>query len=152
MYLTFKMSKSKIHIYWFAPYNLTCPSTRYRGKYPLEYLKENSGIEYDFVIPDSSTKGIFHFIKVYFSILLFRKKNSLIVIQKICSNRIYANALKILIRISKKNTIYDLDDAEYYRQPVNTLHYFLRNCQYVQTGSSALLKYCLQFIFILEYK
>lgn len=70
------------HIYWFAPNNLKCPSTRYRGKYPIEYFEKNYGIKADFITPDKKTKGIFNFLIVYISVLLFRKSNSLIVIQK----------------------------------------------------------------------
>ena len=109
------MSKKQIsHIYWFAPFHLMSPSTRYRGNYPLQYLKKHHNQSYDFVYPDNSLKGLLHFIKIYLSALLFRKQNSLIVIQKVCTNRLYAKALKLLIRIHKKNTLYDIDDAEQY--------------------------------------
>ena len=133
------------HIYWFAPYNITCPSTRYRGKYPLEHLQKHHTISFDFVLPDRSLKGIFFFLKTLLSILFFRKKNSLLVIQKICSNRWYANALKLLVLIRNKDTLYDIDDAEYIRQPTATLHFFLQHCQAVAVGSQALKEYCLVY-------
>ena len=41
------------HIYWFAPYNLNYPSTRYRGVLPLKYLSENN-VTNDFVFPERS--------------------------------------------------------------------------------------------------
>lgn len=133
------------HVYWFAPYNLTCPSTRYRGKYPLEWLEEHQGITFDFVTPDRSFRGVLHFLNVYLMALFFRKKDSLIVIQKVCSLRWYAKALKLLISIRNQDTLYDIDDAEYYRQPTPTLHFFLKNCQQIQVGSKALQDYCLQY-------
>nr|NQU93997.1 hypothetical protein [Bacteroidota bacterium] len=133
------------HIYWFAPYNLKSPSTRYRGKYPLVHLKEHYNIASDFVFPDRSLKGLRKFFQVFISALLFRKPNSLIVIQKVCSNKFYANALKCLILIQKKNTLYDIDDAEYCRNKMNTLHFFLRFCESVVVGSNALLDYCSRF-------
>lgn len=139
------MNSKYSHIYWFAPYDLTCPSTRYRGKIPLDYAQEKYKITYDFVLPDRSKKGLFLFLKVFLKILFFRKKNSLIVIQKICSNRYYAKALKFLISIRTQNTLYDIDDAEYYRQKTETLHFFLKKCQYVQVGSKALQTYCFSF-------
>ncbi len=132
-------------IYWFAPYNLNCPSTRYRGKYPLEHLFQHYGIRSEFVFPDRSIMGMLLFTRIYLSALLFRKPNSLIVIQKVCSNRLYANALKILIRLQPKSTQYDLDDAEYLRQDKKTLVFFLKNCQSITVGSQALKNYCLQF-------
>lgn len=133
------------HIYWFAPYNITCPSTRYRGKYPLEYLQKHHRINYDFVLPDRSLSGMLFFLKIFLSILFFRKKNSLLVVQKICSNRWYANALKLLILIRKNATLYDIDDAEYFRQPTSSLHFFLKHCQKVAVGSQALKEYCLVY-------
>ncbi|WMX13483.1 hypothetical protein [Aureispira sp. CCB-E] len=137
---------SKItHVYWFAPYNLTCPSTRYRGKMPLEYAQEKHNITFDFVTPSRSLKGLYAFAKIYFKILFFRKKNALIVIQKICSNRLYANALKLLVLLKNKQTLYDLDDAEYLRQDTKSLHFFLQHCEKIQVGSLALKNYCLQF-------
>ncbi len=140
------------HIYWFAAYNLKGPSTRYRGYYPLQVLKNEFGIESDFVFPARSKTGILHFIKVFFKALVFRKKNSIIVIQKVCTNRIYAKLLKILVIFQTKNTLYDLDDAEYLRNDVKTLHFFLKKCQNISVGSLALKNYCKKFnknVFIL---
>lgn len=133
------------HIYWFAHYGLTCPSARYRGHYPLQHLHSTYGISFDFVYPDRSLSRLVKFLKLYLSILLFRKKNSLIVIQKVCSNGFYANALKVLVWIRNKDTIYDLDDAEQYRQPTVSLHYFLKSCSRITVGSTFLFEYASQF-------
>lgn len=133
------------HIYWFAPFNLNSPSTRYRGKYPLEYLQKYYNIKSDFIFPAQSFLHKLRFLRMFLSVLLFRKSNSLIVIQKICSNRLYAKSLKFLIFSQRKNTLYDLDDAEYLRNKTQTLHYFLRKCESVSVGSKALFDYCLQF-------
>lgn len=118
---------------------------RYRGKYLLNYLKENNGIQYDLVVPSYKLDQILRFLKVYFSVLFFRKKGSLLVIQKLYTNGFYANALKLLIRIQGKNTVYDLDDAEYLRHPKETIHFFLKNCQKVVVGSQVLFDYAKQF-------
>ena len=134
---------AKSHIYWFAPYNLSCPSTRYRGKYPLDYLQNEKQISYDFVWPEKSAQAILNFLKLFLEILFFRKPNSLVVIQKIYTKRYYANLLKLLVWLRPENTLYDLDDAEYYRWPAETLNFFIKHCQYVQVGSQALLEYCL---------
>ncbi len=133
------------HIYWFAPYDLTCPSTRYRGKLPLDYFAKHKQISHDFISPQRTLFGLFSFLWLCLKILFFRKKNSLIVVQKICSNRFYANIIKLLIRIRNQNTLYDIDDAEYYRQETVSLHYFLSHCRAVQVGSEALQKYCLKY-------
>ncbi len=133
------------HIYWFAPYNLKCPSTRYRGYYPLQFFRKEYGIESDFVFPERTKAGIWNFIKVYFNVLFFRKKESLLVIQKICSNRVYANLLKILVLLRPKNTLYDIDDAEYLRQDVKTLHFFLKKCKKISVGSYSLKDYCTNY-------
>ena len=140
------------HIYWFAPYNLKGPSTRYRGYYPIEVLKKEYGINCDFVFPARTKAGIWNFIKVYFVALFLRKRNSIIVIQKVCSNRVYANLLKVLVVLQPKNTLYDIDDAEYLRQDVKTLHFFLKNCKSISVGSNALKDYCMKYnknVFIL---
>jgi len=136
------MSKEIKHIYWFAASNLTGPSTRYRAYYPMKYLKKETNITSDFVYPSRSLNDIIKFLTTYFSILFFRKRNSIIVIQKVCSNRVYANALKILILVRKKNTVYDLDDAEHLRNNTKTLHFFLKRSETIFVGSTALLNYC----------
>jgi len=133
------------HIYWFAHYNLTCPSTRYRGIIPLNHLSQIYGVGYDFVFPERSLKGIAKFFRIYLSSLFFRKSNSMIVVQKVCSNGIYANLLKLLIVLRPNCTQYDLDDAEYYRSGTQSLHFFLRHCKTISVGSAALKAYCLQF-------
>jgi len=133
------------HIYWFAPYNLTCPSTRYRGRIPLDALHQQWGITYDFFFPQRNLAAYLRFAFLWLKLFFFRKKNSLIVIQKICSNRWYAKALKFLVAWHPKDTVYDLDDAEYYRQPTDTLHYFLGRCERIQVGSETLAEYCSGF-------
>ena len=133
------------HIYWFAPYNLTCPSTRYRGKLPLKLLEQEYQVTNDFIYPQRNWRGILRFLKTFFTVLFFRKEDSLIVIQKVISNRLYANLLKILILVRSKNTLYDIDDAEYYRTSTQTLHFFLRHCETVSVSSQALKKYCSDF-------
>lgn len=133
------------HIYWFAPFNLLCPSTKYRGRYPIDYFENSLNITCDFIYPDKSIQGVLKFIYVYFSILFFRKQGSLIVIQKICTNRFYANALKFLIFLRPTKSLYDIDDAEYLRYPKSTLEYFLKKCQHVSVGSTELYNYALTF-------
>lgn len=133
------------HIYWFAPYNLTCPSTRYRGKYPLDFFRLKHGVTVDFIMPNFTFRSIWYFIKTVIKILFFQKKNSLIVIQKVITNRFYANCLKVLVLIKKQGILYDIDDAEYYRTDTKTLHFFLENCTTIQVGSEALRQYCLKF-------
>lgn len=138
--------KNKInHIYWFSSGNLRSPSTRYRVHYPLKYFKEKHNISSDFIYPSLSLKGIIEFLYIYVSALLFRKKNSVIVIQKVCSNRLFANALKILVLIQKKQTLYDIDDAEYLRTKTTTLNFFLKKCESISVGSSKLFDYCSSF-------
>lgn len=125
-------------IYWFAYYNLNSPSVRYRGKFPLDFLKANYGVNSYFVIPGYKPSNILNFLKAYFSALLFRKPNSLIVVQRINSNFIYSNLLKFLVKARKSNTVYDLDDADYLEHPPATTYYFIKNCSVVSVGSREL--------------
>lgn len=127
-------------IYWFSFYNLDSPTVRYRGQYSMEFFKSNYGINSFFIFPGYQPSIFFKFIRAYFSALFFRKKDSLIVFQSINSNFIYANALKFLLKIRKKNTVYDLDDADYLRFPPKTIFYFIKNCAMVTVGSTELLK------------
>lgn len=127
-------------IYWFTFYNLASPTVRYRGQYPLDFLKKNYGIDSYFIYPSYKFSRILLFIKAYFSALLFPRKDSLIVFQSINSNFIYANALKLLAKIRKKQAFYDLDDADYLRFPPDTIFYFIRNCSRLTVGSAELLK------------
>ena len=133
------------HIYWFTHYNLLCPSSKYRGKYPTDYFTKSLNISCDFIYPEKSIKGIIRFLSIYFSVLFFRKKSSLIVIQKVCTNRSYAKALKLLVSIRRSNTLYDLDDAEYIRQPKETLEFFMRKCSSISVGSTELERYALKY-------
>ena len=127
-------------IYWFAYYNLDSASVRYRGKYPLEHLKKHYNIDSCFVIPSYKLIKILLFIRAYFSALLFRKANSLIVIQRVHSNFIYATLLKLLIKLRPKRTFYDLDDADYLDYPPQTIYHFIKNCSGVLVGSRELVK------------
>lgn len=129
-----------IPVYWFAPYDLSCPSTRYRGKLPLDLLEKQQKITATFFYPQRTIRAYFHFLILFFKVL-FRPKESWLVIQKVCSNRYYAKLLKLLVWLRPQKTLYDLDDAEYYRQPTQTLHFFLKNCALIQVGSHALAQY-----------
>lgn len=132
-------------IYWFAYYNLDSPSVRYRAKYPLDYFRKYKKVDSYLVVPNYSIKGIFFFLKAYFSALFFRKKNSLIVIQRVQSAFIYAALLKLLIRIRKQNTVYDLDDADYLLVNPKTIYYFAEHCETISAGSKQLATYLKRF-------
>lgn len=133
------------HIYWFSYYNLDEPSVRYRAKYVLNKLSNDFGIKYDLIIPSYKPSRIIHFLFIFFQVLLFRKKSSIIVFQKIYSNGIYAHLLKLLLMHQSANTIYDIDDAEYTRRPVSTMHYFMKKSTACTVGSDELKNYVLQF-------
>jgi len=131
------------YIYWFAYYNFDSPSVRYRAKYPLEYIKKNHYVGYSLVIPSYRPSYIFLFIRAYFSALLFRRKNSMIVIQRVNSHFVYSTLLKVLVFIRRKNTFYDLDDADYLEHPPSTIFYFVKKCSAVIVGSVELKNYLL---------
>ncbi len=132
-------------IYWFAYYNLDSPSVRYRGFYPLNFAKDQFSIPNYFVYPKYSLRHIIKFAQAYFSALFFRKENSIIVIQRVQSNFIYANLLKLLVLLRKEGTIYDLDDADYLVHSPKTMHFFARNCESIAAGSQEILHYMKRF-------
>jgi len=132
-------------IYWFANYNPDSASVRYRGKYPLEFIRKHYRINSYFITPGYSPINIIRFLRAYFSALLFRKKDSLIVIQRIHSNFIYSNLLLLLVKIQKKHTIYDLDDADYLEHKPNTIFAFTKHCCGLSVGSQELKKNLLKF-------
>lgn len=137
-----KLENKKIEfIYWFAYYNLDSPSVRYRAKYPLDFFKHHKGVASYFVVPGYSFSGIILFLKAYLSALLFRKRNSLIVIQRVQSNFLYANLLKLLVKIRNKDTVYDLDDADYLEVNPKTIYYFSRHCEKISAGSRQIQTY-----------
>lgn len=133
------------YIYWFAYYDLDSPSVRYRAKYPLDFAKNELHINSTLIIPGYSPKRLFGFISSYLSALLFPKENSIIVVQRVRSNFIYSNLLKILILLRKNRTVYDLDDADYLEPSPGTIHFFARNCRCISAGSQEILKYLKQF-------
>ncbi len=140
------MENKKIEfIYWFACYNLDSPSVRYRAKYPLDFFKKYKSVESYFIVPSYSLTGIILFLKSYFSALLLRRKNSLIVIQRVQSNFIYANLLKLLVRIRNRDTIYDLDDADYLEVNPKTIYYFAKHCEKISAGSKQIETYLRRF-------
>ena len=106
----------------------------------LAFLKINYRINPYFVTPSYNPTKVLNFLKAYFSALIFRKKGSLIIIQRVSSNFIYSNALKLLVKIRKTGTIYDLDDADYIDYSPKTIYYFIKNCSTVTVGSNELVK------------
>ena len=127
-------------IYWFAHYSLYSPSVRYRGRYPLDYLKNNFQINSYFCYPSYKPLRMLYFIKAFLSAFLFPKADSIIVIQRLNSNFIYANLLKLLVKARKHSTIYDIDDADYLEYPPSTIYYFSKNCSKISVGSRELVK------------
>lgn len=132
-------------IYWFAYYNLDSPSVRYRAKYPLDFFREHKRVESYLIVPGYKPSRIFLFLKAYFSALLLRRHNSLIVIQRVQSNFIYATLLKLLIRLRNQDTVYDLDDADYLVVNPKTILYFAKNCDKISAGSKQIEKYLSPF-------
>ncbi len=131
------------HIYWFSYFDDSEPSVRYRAKYPLDELGKIYDVGHTIIYPGYHPVKIFRFIKAFSSILFFRKKNSLVVLQKIHTNRVYANALKLLL-LFVSNTVYDIDDAEYLRRPANTIRHFMSNVSLCTVGSEGLKAYAAQ--------
>ena len=129
------------HIYWFTYFDTSEATVRYRAVYFLQHAEKQHGINFNFVYPSYKLEHVFNFLKVYFEVLLFRKPNSIIVIQKLYSRGIYASLLKILVLIRRRYTVYDIDDAEYTRRNDSTIKFFLRNTNIAITGSMSLVQY-----------
>ncbi|MEM6262126.1 MAG: hypothetical protein AAGI38_06425 [Bacteroidota bacterium] len=108
-------------------------------------MKENLKISYDFVCPGYDITSIWRFAICFLNACFFPKKNSVVVIQKVHSNGIYARLLKLLVKIRPQHTLYDLDDAEYIRKPGHNIDFFIRNCELVSVGSPVLKQYAQQF-------
>jgi hypothetical protein len=92
------------------------------------------------IIPSYRPTRILRFIRSYFSALFFRKTNSLIVVQRLNTNWIYATALKLLLIFRKTNTVYDLDDADYLENPPKSIFYFIKKSSTVHVGSNELAR------------
>jgi glycosyltransferase involved in cell wall biosynthesis len=129
------------YIYWFAYFNMDEPSVRYRAKYPLDMLKAKYNIDSTIVYPGYDLKSIRVFLLAFISALFFRKANSIIVFQKIYNSGIYSTALKILLCLRPRQTIYDIDDAEYTRYPDSTIRYFMKKAEMCTAGSDSLSDY-----------
>jgi glycosyltransferase involved in cell wall biosynthesis len=108
-------------------------------------METRHGISFSFVYPGYRFSEIFRFTITFLQVLFFRKRDSMIVFQKIYTNGIYAHALKFLLYFRRRNTLYDIDDAEYLRRPVTTLHHFMRSCSACSAGSEALVNYIRPF-------
>lgn len=132
------------NIYWFAYYNLDSPSVRYRAKYPLDFAKEKLGINCKLVIPGFKPKRLFNFIYAFLKVLIFSNNDTLFVIQRVRSNFIYANLLKVLVKFRKENSVYDLDDADYLEYDHKNIFYFVKNCNFISAGSQEIKDYLLK--------
>jgi len=140
------LEKRKIkQIYWFAYYNLNSPSVRYRAKYPLDFARTHLDVSSRLIIPGYSPKRLLNFFLGYISALLFPGDDSLIVIQRVRSNFLYFNLLKLLVKVRKNLTVYDLDDADYLEYEPKNIHFFARNCSFIAAGSSEITTYLQQF-------
>ncbi len=126
------------HIYWFAYFNTEEPSVRYRAKYALEELAAQHKLTYDLVFPGYSPLTVLKFVITFFSIIVARKPNSVIVFEKIHTQRIYATALKLLLRIKPDRTFYDIDDADYLKFPPETIYHFIKHCSACTVGSQSI--------------
>jgi glycosyltransferase involved in cell wall biosynthesis len=52
--------------------------------------------------------------------------------------------LKFLLWARNKNTVYDIDDAEYLRFPKEIIDHYIKNCCYIIAGGTVLQDYCLK--------
>jgi len=129
------------HIYFFSYYNVNGISTRYRGLYILESLFKNHAISSTFIYPGVKPVELLTFIKSYLEVVLFRRKNSLVIYQKLHSNGIYTQLLKLLLWLSPKDTIYDTDDADYLRYNDKQILHFIKNCEICTVGSKFLYNF-----------
>lgn len=139
------MKKKLEFIYWFAYYNLDSPSVRFRAKYPLNFFKKHKNVGSYFIVPSYKPMGIYLFLKAYLSALFFRKPNSLIVIQRVQSDFIYSRLLKLLVIIKNKDTVYDLDDADYLLVNPKTIYFFAKHCEKISAGSKQIEEHLSQF-------
>lgn len=133
------------HIYWFCYFDASEPSVRYRAIYPLEELEKEYGISSSLVLSGYSPGRVLHFFKVCFSVLLFRKSNSLLVFQKLRTNRFYSAFLKTLLLFRRKYTLYDIDDADYLKFSEKTIQHFMTGCATCSVGSRALYDYAFRY-------
>ena len=141
------------HVYWFAYFDKSEPSVRYRGVYPLSHLRRHLGIGSTMFYPGYTLSNIFRFSLSFFSLLLFRRKNSVIVIEKVHTDRLYAILLKFLLKVHRNCTVYDIDDADYLKFSPKNILYFMQHCEQCSVGSNALMEFTRQHnpnVFLLQ--
>ncbi len=71
-------------------------------------------------------------------VLLQRKQDSVVVFEKIRTRRVYATLLKLLLKASPQQTVYDIDDADYLKFPPQTIEHFIRYSSRCTVGSQRL--------------
>lgn len=128
-------------IYCFSYYDMREPSVRYRAKYVLDELKVTRNIPYEIVYPGYSVKNIMHFFFVFFTALLSKPDDRLIIYQNTYTRRWYTLFLKTLLLLRPENTLYDIDDADYLRFPPQVIYHFMKRCSACSVGSVALQQY-----------
>ena len=113
------------HIYFFSSYNQNGISSRYRGIYVLDELYKKYGITSTFLFPSYKLKAVINFVLAYLKVLLFFQKGQVVIYQKLYTNGIYTNLLKLLVKLRPKDSIYDTDDADYLRYYDKNIFYFI---------------------------
>jgi glycosyltransferase involved in cell wall biosynthesis len=130
-------------IYYFA-YSIAAPSTRYRGLYLLEKVKEIFGVDYKIYHPKKIDR--FWLLFLLLRLLFLKDNKNIYIFQKISykENRKYLKVLKYILK-RVKNSVYDIDDAVYKTGNSRTVKYFVDKCEKVIVGSENLKEYCGQY-------
>lgn len=128
-----------MNIIYFA-HTTNAPSTRYRGKYVLIYLKKKYDINYQIIYP-KKRNYIFIAFLIAKSKFFSAKKETIFIFQKMSIPSRYVALLKILLK-SVEKSYYDIDDAMYtIKQRKETVNFFASNASNVLTSSENLVQY-----------
>ncbi len=130
-----------IKIYWFAYFDISEPSVRYRGLYALQEAAATHNISYQIIYPGYRPATVYRFARAVLQVLLERPEGAVVIIEKLHTNRIYGRVLQLLQRYGKVQCLYDIDDADYLKFEPKTINKLMRNCRAVIAGSNAIANY-----------
>lgn len=114
-------------------------SVRYRVLAPLSWMKRHHGVNVQWIFPGYQPLRVLRAIRGFLYCRFFARSKDIILIHKVYSCGIYFKMIKNIIYHTRATIIYDIDDAEWWRQPTQGMDTLMRLCDQIHVGSTQLI-------------
>jgi glycosyltransferase involved in cell wall biosynthesis len=116
-------------------------SVRYRVLIPLAQLRDQNKAQTFVIFPGYSPKKIMKYAWALYQCLFLLGAKDVVLLHKIYSNGLYQRLIVLALRFTNAQTIYDIDDAEWWRSDVKGMHQLIRHSDQLHVGSESLQEY-----------